>query len=743
MHIFADGNLYKKRILMMLNKLRNIKETFVPAILNSYSIIFFLNNRLLAVALLLASFLNFYAGLSGFIAVVVAVVLAEIMGFDKQLLSKGVYSFNALITGIGLGTYFDPSPVYFTLLILAAILTLIISVSLGGWFFKRGLSYLSIPFILTFWFIMLPAFLYENLGLTQRNIFWINELYSIGGNSLLSVFQRIESWEINQLLDIYLRSLSSIFFQNNYITGIIIAIALLLASRIYFSLSIVGFITAYIFAQFFGTEAASITYYNIGANFMMVSIAVGGFFTIPSKSSYLWSILLVPLTSIILIFLTKLFNYFQLPIFSLPYSIVTLLFVSFLRQRNRQKHLILTEIQQYSPEANLYAFQNGKERLNRFLYFPIQLPFLGEWTVSQGHDGIYTHKDAWGKAFDFVIQDETRLTYNYAGTQCEDYNCFGKPVIAPADGFVVEAFDYIEDNPIGEVDTLKNWGNTVIIQHMSGLYSQLSHLKHGSLKVKKGDYVKTGDILAQCGNSGRSPYPHLHFQMQYYPEVGAKTADYPFAYFLNIEQNQLKQFARPQEGDIVINIQQQSSLFKAFNILPDSSMQFISKDKKGNEIIEHWDAYTDAFNYKYLHSRETNAVAYYICDNMMFYFTAFYGDKNSLLHYFFKIAYKVLLSDEKTTLEDSLPLHLDQNNKLIIFLHDFVAPFHNFLKIGITQTSQADDHPYNRRITTEIALSTVKKQKAYAKGTININQFGIESFEYISAKKNIYAKRIG
>ena len=431
----------------------------------------------MAIAVMLATFLNFYAGLSGLIAVLIAVLLANSLGFDKVQLRNGVLSFNALITGIGLGTFFDPGIVFFTLLALSSVLTLILSVALGGWLFKYGLPYLSIPFIMAFWFVVLPSSLYENLGLTQRNIFWINEMYSVGGNSLLSIYQYIESWELNKLLEIYLRSLSSIFFQNNLITGIVIAIALLISSRIFFSLSVIGFISAYIFAQFSGSEAASITYYNIGANFMMVAIAMGGFFVIPSKSSYFWTILLVPLTSIVLVFFTKLFSLIQLPVFSLPYSIITILFVHFLQQRNNQKKLILTPIQHYSPETNLYAYLNNKERLNRFLYHPVQLPFWGEWTVTQGHDGAFTHKDEWGKAFDFMILDEEGKSYKSAGLTCEDYYCFGKPVTAPADGFIVDIVDHIEDNAVGEVNTTNNWGNSLVIQHITGLYSQLSHLK--------------------------------------------------------------------------------------------------------------------------------------------------------------------------------------------------------------------------------------------------------------------------
>jgi murein DD-endopeptidase MepM/ murein hydrolase activator NlpD len=32
--------------------------------------------------------------------------------------------------------------------------------------------------------------------------------------------------------------------------------------------------------------------------------------------------------------------------------------------------------------------------------------------------------------------------------------------------------------------------------------------------VKAGDKVKVGQELAQCGNSGNSPFPHLHYHVQ-------------------------------------------------------------------------------------------------------------------------------------------------------------------------------------------------------------------------------------
>jgi urea transporter len=727
------------------NRLKNIRETILPAIINSYSVIFFLNNRWMALAVLLASFLNFWAGLSGLLAVIMAVLLADSLGFDKAQLRNGVLSFNALITGIGLGTFFDPGFLFFTLLALSTLLTLIISVALGGWMFKYGLPFLSIPFVVTFWFVVLPAELYENIGLTQRNIFWMNEIYSVGGNSLLHFYQTIESWEINKLLDIYLRSLSSIFFQNNLISGVIIAIALLISSRIFFSLSILGFISAYIFAQFSGSEAASITYYNIGANFIMVAIAVGGFFIIPSRYSYLWTILLVPLTSILLVFFIRLFGFAQLPVFSLPYSIVTILFVHFLRQRASEKKLVLTPVQYYSPETNLYSWLNNRERLSRFWFYPLQLPFWGTWSVTQGHDGDFTHKGAWGKALDFMITDNTGKSYKNTGNYCEDYYCYGKPVLSPADGIVAEILDHIEDNDPGQVNTTQNWGNSVVIQHLPGIYTQLSHLKNNSVRVKVGDYVKAGDLLAHCGNSGRSPYPHLHFQVQAYPAIGSKTIDYPVSYFIShYPVKQLKQFERPVLGELVSNLNRHPLLHAAFNILPDNSMEFMYEDERGNKQTEHWDSYTDAYNYKYLHSRETDAVAYYTCDQMMFYFTAFYGSKKSLLYQFYLIAFKVLLSDLEMKISDKVPIHMLDTHKMSAGINDFVAPFVNFVSAdfssSIIQMDQLTD-TNQTEIESEIVINFFGKRKKTKKGCITIGQAGISAFSCQSGNKTIHAIR--
>ncbi len=732
--------------MQITRHITSLKENILPAVLSSYSIVFFLNSRLFAFGILILTFFNFYAGLSGLTAVLTSVLVASAMGFDKILIKKGIYSFNALLFGLGMGTFFDPGLVYFSLLLLGVLLTLILSVTLSGWFGKYGLPFLSVPFVLGFWVIVLPSATFENLGLTHRNIYWINEAYAVGGSHLVNFLQSINSLSINNLADTYLRSLSSVFFQNNILSGLLIAVLLLISSRIAFSLSVIGFLSAYLFATFTGSDTAGFSYYNIGANYIMTALAVGGFFVVPSGRSYFWTFLLVPLTSVVLLSLTKLFGEIQLPVFSLPFSLVTILFLYFLMMRKNPSGLVLTPFQHYSPETNLYTYQNNKIRLSQMNYFPLHLPFWGKWIVSQGHDGKFTHKGEWKFAYDFILLDEEMKSYTSTGLLCEHYYCYNKPVLAPADGIVEEITDQICDNEIGKTDTVNNWGNTIIIRHLPGLYTQLSHLRKGSFKVAKGDTVKRGDILANCGNSGRSHQPHIHFQVQSSPIAGAKTINYPFACYLKADNNSeiLSSFSNPDEGEMITDVHTHSLLNNAFTIQPNTSFQFNYTNTKRVEKSEQWEAFTDALNYRYLYCAETESTAYYFNDGNIFYFTAFYGNKNSLLYYFYLTAYKVLLGYyENVEVKDELPLTSIFNKNGILWLYDFVAPFSNRIRALFTIKPIAKDdagNPSSLTLLSNINLTVYGRIHRESIGSITLKNNRIEEFTYQNKKITIEAK---
>lgn len=422
-----------------------------------------------------------------------------------------------------------------------------------------------------------------------------------------------------------------------------------------------------------------INYYLIGGNFILVSVAVGGFFTVPSLHSYIWAIISVPITFLIVMGLGKVTGQWNLPVYTMPFSITVLCLLYFFSLKAQKGKVILTPLQLYTPEKNLYNYLNNSERLMNSNKIRLQLPFIGKWMVSQGYNGNITHKGDWGKALDFIIVDNELKTYNKFAFSPDNFYCYGKPVLAPADGFVQQVEDYIVDNEVGKINQKQNWGNSIVIKHAEGLYTKMSHLRKDSIKVKAGDYVRQGEIIAACGNSGRSPEPHLHFQVQTTPYIGSKTFAYPLAHYLT-EKNgvhEIKEFSVPGEAEVVYNISSSPSLKQAFEFLPGYNLLVHADGMKEGK----WEVFTDAWNNTYFYCHHSKAVAYFKRNESVFYFTAFEGDKNSLLYYFYLAAYKIFLSTEPTLpANDKFPLQLSNNN-MTKWLQDIASPFVIFSRL--------------------------------------------------------------
>ena len=663
-------------------RISNDIKLFLKAIPNSYGQVFFSDQRLFAIILMAITFFDFYAGLLGLLSVMTTNLTGFLLGFDKKIIAKGVFGFNSLLVGLGLGIYFQPDLYLILVIMIAAILTLLIAVSLQGVIGKYTLPFLSVPFLLSIWVMTLATKEFTALGISERGIYTFNELYTIGGNPLVKVYDWWMGLNLPRSFRIYFISLGAILFQYNLLSGIILSIGLLLFSRISFSLSLIGFFTAYLFYEIIGANISELSYSYIGFNYILTSIAVGGFFIIPSKRSYFWVILLIPIVAMVTISLSRIFAVFNLPIYSLPFNLVVLLFLYALKFRIKPS-TALSEvlIQHNSPEKNLYAFHNDVIRFRQHDGEALKLPFLGNWTVAQGHDGAYTHKNEFRHAWDFVITDTENKQFMGSGDFPKDYYCYDKMVLSPANGTVELVLDRIPDNIVGEMNLKDNWGNTVIIKHDDHLYTSLSHLKEGSIKVKEGDSVKEGDEVGRCGNSGRSPYPHLHFQVQETPYIGSVTLEYPISYHILHEQDsfKLRSFDYPELGNLVSNIERNDLVHHAFHFIPGKRFNF-QVLKNGEASESSWEVNTDPYNNSYVKCLQTGAMAYFINDGEMLYFTHYSGNKSSILYYFFLAAFQIQQGFyHGLTIRDSYPLNLIFNQPLL-GLQDLVAPFWKFLR---------------------------------------------------------------
>jgi len=648
----------------------------------SYSQILFVENKILAGILLIVSFIDWWTGLSGVIVVVTAIILATILGYDKSTIHKGLFSFNPLLVGLGVGTYFSPAIEVVILLIIASSVAFFSSVFLMGILKKYGLPFLSLPFLLGMWLLLLSFPALSNIQLNEENLFPSNQLFKLGGATLVEAADGINYLFEGSGLDTYFISLGAIFFQFSILAGVLIAVGLLIHSRVHFLFSLIGFFVAYWMYSFLGVYSGSLNYTYYGFNFILSAIAIGGYFLIPSRQSLLWSLLIIPILVITTIGSDRLFSVFGLSVFSLPFNIVVIgILYAFKIRYNQTKGPILTSIQNKNPETNAYLFHSMDAKEYSSYIFSIHLPFLGEWTINQGHNGAHTHREFYKYAWDFIVKDAvSQKEFINDGSLTTDYYCFNKPVVAAANGTVVAIVNIIEDNEIGISNIHQNWGNTVVLKHDTYLFSKMSHLKKGSVKVNIGDSVIQGQEIGKCGNSGRSPYPHLHFQLQSLPVIGSPSCLWPISDFIEKKNTSLNfvQKGVPTENSVLSNIQTASILESSFKWNPGDKFHLkqLANTVETTYLIENK---IDIFNQTYLYCPRTRAKLYYANNGKKFEALNYVGSKKSPLFYFFYSFYRLVFCEQQLSVKTNFPVHQLYQFPLIT-LQDFIVPFAIFLK---------------------------------------------------------------
>lgn len=652
-------------------------------------------------------------------------LLAILLKYNHEAIRDGSLTYNALMVGTAIGFSFEWNLSILILIIVASTLTFFItiwySVSLGA----KRLPYLSIPFLLSIWMVLAGAPNFSLIKLSPKSAL---SLFEFAPELFQHFTSFISNLPIGNYLHLLFRSTGAIFFQYNDLAGAIILLGILWQSRIAFTLAIYSFSIGYLFYSGLEGNFSQLIYSYIGFNFVLTGIALGGFFMVPSWRSFLLVGLVIPVNALLISGLHPLFQLLGLPMYSLPFNLVVLLSLLMVWYRYYPGGLIPVAFQEYSPEKHVYKNRRNLYRYGKQTGIYLSLPVMGTWRISQGYFGKHTHKGIYAWAYDFDIVDEQGKTYHGEGNKPEDYYCYNLPVIAPAAGYVTDVRDGIEDNQVTEVNLEQNWGNSIVIKHAEGLYTKLSHLKPGSIAVKFGDYVQKAQILARCGSSGRSPEPHLHFQVQTTPYIGSASIAYPFSYYILVNEGKemMRSFDYLKENDRVKNFRASNLLMEAFHLIPGKRIKV--EDQNKNSAI--WSVHTNAWNQTYLHCERSNVVAYFVNDGCNFYFTEFYGQRDSMLYDFFEAAYRIALGYyDGLELKDQL-LPIGRLPAWLLTLQDFAAPFHQFA--FARYTSRFDDcddpsEPKQLRIQSEISIEAfgrsiqkIRYQMALSDGRIKI-----------------------
>ncbi len=628
---------------------------FIDQLLFSYSSLIFMKSRQVGFILLATTFFNINIALSGLTALIFAMLFARFIHIRKEDMVNAFYGYNCLLIGLSAGFLFRYSPLSVLLIggltVLAFLFTYFL-VHLFSYYLK--LPILNIPFTVVSTILFLSAGRYSSLFVT-------------------SVYQpeRFNLEWIPAALQGLLRACGLILFLPYDLTGLIILTGILFFSRIAFFLTIISYYAGILVLALLKGSLPNALADHAAFNFILTGVALGGIFLVPANRSYLLALSGV-LVSVFVIDAAEIFwAAFGIPVFTLPFNVVVLLFIYALTVSRYHR---INVYFQPSPELSLLAYLNRKRRLNNLEPQP-NLPFFGEWTVYQGFSDRWTHKGVWRHALDFVITDENGSTFKELGNRLEDYYAFDKPVVSPVSGYVVDAYDALPDRPIGEVDKKNNWGNYIIIKADSGYFVELSHLKSASLQCAIGAYVKAGQPVALCGNSGYSPQPHLHMQVQVLPYL----ASYTTHFFIGNAKNRENQLLNKQEltaGTKVKPLDFSRRIFKQLQFILDDSFCYEYKIngvlKETLKIIVRLDENGCYF----FDLNDGEEKLYFKLEDYRFVFTDLVAGRKSRLKYLFLAAPSIyLLDDDEFAWSEYLPDFLLGSRMGIILIKSF---FHNY-----------------------------------------------------------------
>lgn len=429
-----------------------------------------------------------------------ALLLAEAVFAALALpeISRPGARLNALLAGLAVAALWSPEIVgaaWWVVAPLAVLLAIGLSIWLCELLWQAGqLPALSLPFSLAIW--------------TSTPV--LGEFSPVLSELPVLIAPESTAGEL-------LTALGWIFLSPHPLSGLLVLAALLIASRWLFLLAIAGYAVGQLAMFVLAPHAMGPGY---AFNYPLAAMAVGGFYCRPGLGSFVLALFAALLAALGSAAFAHAFGASGVLALSFPFVAATLLVLATVRHARRGG--VATLAYPAPPERQAEATRMARARLGASGSLPLAPPFLGEWQVYQGFDGAHTHRGPWRHALDFFLVEDGQSFRNDGG-QLSDYLCYGLPVLAPVAGEVVVARDGLPDNPPGHANTRENWGNHVVIRAIDGSHVWLAHLRQGSVGVTTGKWVRTGDILGACGNSGRSPQPHLHLHVQGGTTTGAAT----------------------------------------------------------------------------------------------------------------------------------------------------------------------------------------------------------------------------
>ena len=436
--------------------------------------------------------------------------IAKLLHLPAAMRKDGTLLYNVFLGALAVAWITRGSdlaePAIWGMLAVVTVYTLLLSAALWHWFpLRAGLPPLSVAFVVTFG-TLLTFFPHWAAGTTLLDMGLPDEP------------------ALPFVVAAFLRSMGTILFLPNVWAGIAVTLAILVWSRVAMINAIAGYAGGVLIVKLL--EACGLHWLGwfAGHNYLLAGMALGAVYFVPSWSSLALACVAGAVAALNVAAVQHFLRGSGWEYLPLPYLLTIWSMLCCLRLREKTGSLLPATGVFDNPEAAAASVALANARFPHRNETHVLLPTAREVTVTQGFDDKLSHRGDWKHALDFEVHDAAD---HACPPGCDDdlsrYYTQGLEVRAPGTGEIIRVIDGVADNAPGGCNFANNWGNHLILRLDYGGIVKLAHFMKNGILVKIGQRVGAGDLLGYCGNSGRSPVPHIHLHNQASTETGAPT----------------------------------------------------------------------------------------------------------------------------------------------------------------------------------------------------------------------------
>lgn len=289
--------------------------------------VMFQNSWLTGLIFLVGIFWNSWVyGIACILGTLVSTLTALALKADRELVRSGLFGFNGALVGIGLNAYLSsdftngnlPGWHLYLYIIFAGAFTSVVFSALGTLLGPYRVPALTAPFVITGWLFLFAVLRFSHLEPGPLLKATLPEPAALRGTtaySFTTVYEGIG------------KGVAEVFFQDNWITGYIFLVALLVNSRISAAMALIGSAVGAGVAMILGASEETVRLGLYGFNPVLTAIALGGFFYVLTWQGCLYTLFGAVVTAWVWATVSVLLAPMGMPTFTSPFVIVTWLMI--------------------------------------------------------------------------------------------------------------------------------------------------------------------------------------------------------------------------------------------------------------------------------------------------------------------------------------------------------------------------------------------------------------------------------